>query len=302
LEQTFEQRFTGHRRVYCYPSPMKSITVDNVTEVVVGSMSKDMTPRAREVMTALVTHLHAFAREVKLTHEDWLVGIDYMTRTGKMTDDKRNEFILVSDVLGLESLCDAISHDAKGKETESAVLGPFFREGGPHKKRGESIATRGETDGPSCLLHGRVTDVEGKPIANARINVWETGPEGLYEQQDAAQPDMNLRGVYETDANGTYEIRAVRPVPYPVPYDGPAGDILKIMGRHPYRPAHIHMIVEAPGYKKLVSQLYDKTDKYLDSDSVYAVKDSLLLDFVKTPAGSATKFEVTHDVVMKRSK
>jgi catechol 1,2-dioxygenase len=278
---------------------MKSITVDNVTEVVLNSMSKEMTPRAREVMTSLITHLHAFARDVRLTHDDWLVGIDYLTRTGQMTDDKRNEFILVSDVLGLESLCDAISHDAQGRETESTVLGPFFREGGPKLARGASIANRGDADGPSCLLHGRVTDIDGKPIAGAKINVWETGPEGLYEQQDAQQPDMNLRGVFETDADGTYEIRAVRPVPYPVPYDGPAGDILKIMGRHPYRPAHIHMIIEAPGYKKLVSQLYDKTDKYLDSDSVYAVKDSLLLDF-KPTHGADTKFDVTHDVVMKR--
>ena len=278
---------------------MKEVTIENITDVVVASMSADMQPRQREIMTGLIRHLHDFAREVNLTHDEWLIGIDALTRAANMTDHKRNEFILISDVLGIESLVDAISHGGGDDVTESAVLGPFFRENAPKKKRGESISMRGEADGPSVLLHGKVTGADGKPVVGAVINVWETGPEGMYEQQDPDQPDMNLRGQFQTAEDGTYQIRAVRPVSYPIPYDGPAGDILQMMGRHPNRPAHIHMIIEAPGYQRLVSQLYDKTDPYIDSDSVYSVKGSLLLDFEKAPAEAETEFIGEHDVVLK---
>ncbi len=278
---------------------MSNVNIDNITDVFVDSLSGEMSPRSREVLVSMVRHLHDFAREVKLTHDEWLVGIDYLTRAGRMTDDKRNEFILISDVLGLESLADAISHGATDKATESAVLGPFYRENAPRFERDGSISRRGAKDGPSCRITGKVTDVEGKPIGGATLDVWETGPEGLYEQQDPNQPDMNLRGVFTTDADGTYSMRVVKPVSYPIPYDGPAGDLLQVMGRHPYRPAHIHMLVRAGGYQTLVSQLYDRTDEYVDSDSVYSVKESLLIDFQKQPEGSDVEYAVTHDVVLK---
>jgi len=148
-------------------------------------------------------------------------------------------------------------------------------------------------------MRGRVTDVHGAPVANAELDVWETGPEGLYEQQDPNQPDMNLRGRFRTDADGTYEFRAVRPVSYPIPYDGPTGDILQAMGRHPYRPSHIHMIVRAEGMKTLISQIYDRNDEYIESDSVYSVKGSLLVDFEPAPAEHDVDFLVTHDVILK---
>ncbi len=278
---------------------MSNVNIENITDVFVDSLSSEMSPRSREVMVSMVRHLHDFAREVKLTHDEWLVGIDYLTRAGRMTDDKRNEFILISDVLGLESLADAISHGATEQATESAVLGPFFRENATRLERDASISKRGDEDGPSCRLSGKITDVEGKPIVGATIDVWETGPEGLYEQQDPNQPDMNLRGIFTTGADGTYSIRAVKPVSYPIPYDGPAGDLLQVMGRHPYRPAHIHMLIKAPGYKTLVSQLYDRTDEYVDTDSVYSVKESLLIDFEKQPEGSDVAYAVSHDVVLK---
>ena len=281
---------------------MSNVNIDNITEVFEHSLSDDMAPRAREVLVSMVRHLHAFAREVRLTHDEWLVGIDYLTRAAAMTDDKRNEFILISDVLGLESLVDAISHNAQDGETESAVLGPFYRSGAPRLARDETISQREDADGPSLRLKGRVTDADGHPISGAEIDVWETGPDGLYEQQDAAQPDMNLRGVFSTDADGSYALRAVKPVSYPIPFDGPAGDLLKTMGRHPYRPAHIHMLVRAPGFRTLVSQIYDRKDPYVESDSVYSVKESLQVDFVECPPGGDVAFEVEHNVVLKRER
>ncbi len=278
---------------------MKTVTIDNITDLVIDAMSDDTSPRVRDILTSLVRHMHDFTREVKLTPEEWWIGIDFMSRAGKMTDDKRNEFILVADILGMESLVDAISHDVQENETDSAILGPFFREGAPELAAGASTAQRGEADGPSVLLRGRITATDGSPVANAVINVWETGPEGLYEQQDPNQPDMNLRGRFRSDKNGDYLIRAVRPISYPIPFDGPGGDLLQITGRHPYRPAHIHMVVEAEGYRKLISQIYDSEDKYLESDSVFAVKGSLIVEFKPAPVDLDVDFVVDHNVTLK---
>ncbi|MEM8792579.1 MAG: intradiol ring-cleavage dioxygenase [Pseudomonadota bacterium] len=278
---------------------MKTVTIDNITELVIEAMSDETSPRLREVLTSMTRHLHDFAREVRLTHDEWLIGIDFLTRAAAMTDDKRNEFILISDILGLESLVDAISHDAQEDETESAVLGPFFREGVPVLPAGASIAQRGEEDGPPALVRGQVTGADGAPVADAMIDVWETGPDGLYEQQDPNQPDMNLRGRFRTDQDGRYEFRAVRPISYPIPFDGPAGDLLQLTGRHPYRPAHIHMVIEAAGYRKLISQLYDSTDPYLESDSVFSVKGSLVVEFQEAPGDLDVTYLVEHDVTLK---
>ncbi len=278
---------------------MKTVTVENITNIVIDAMSDETSPRLREVLSGLITHMHDFAREVQLSHDEWLLGIDFLTRAAKMTDDKRNEFILISDILGMESLVDAISHDAQENETESAVLGPFFREGAPVLPAGTTIAQRGSKDGPSVLVRGRITDNKGEPVPDALIDVWETGPEGLYEQQDPNQPEMNLRGRFRSDVNGDYRIQAVRPVSYPIPYDGPSGDLLQLTGRHPYRPAHIHMVIEAEGYRKLVSQIYDSVDQYLESDSVFAVKGSLIVDFKPAPEELGVEFVVDHDVTLK---
>lgn len=281
---------------------MKTVTIENITEIAIEAMSSEMEPRIKEILTSLITHLHDFARDVNLTHEEWLKGMEIMAHAGRMTDGKRNEFILLSDIIGLESLVDAISHNQQGEETESAVLGPFFREGAPVYPAGASISQRGEADGPGVLLTGYVKDLQGNAVTNAVIDVWETGPEGLYEQQDPNQPEFNLRGRFKTDENGYYKIKAVKPVSYPIPYDGPSGDLLQAMGRHPYRPAHIHMILQAQGYQTLVSQLYDKNDEYIDSDSVFAVKGSLLIDFKPAPAEMETvEYVVEHDVILKKA-
>ncbi|MEM8795178.1 MAG: intradiol ring-cleavage dioxygenase [Pseudomonadota bacterium] len=278
---------------------MQTVTIDNITDVVIGAMSDETPPRVKEVLTDFVRHMHDFVRETRLTHDEWLVGIDYMTRAAALTDEKRNEFILLSDIFGLETLVDAISHDAEENETESAVLGPFFREGSPVLPTGATISQRGAEDGPPALVEGQISNAKGEPIAGAMIHVWETGPEGLYEQQDPNQPDMNLRGRFKTDEQGRYAFRGVRPVSYPIPYDGPTGDLLQLMGRHPYRPAHIHMVVEAPGYRKLISQLYDSTDEYLESDSVFSVKGSLIIDFKPAPIDADVDYVVEHNVVLK---
>ena len=278
---------------------MQTVTIENITDVVIGAMDEDMDARAREVLTALTKHMHDFVREVRVTHDEWMIGIDYLTRAAALTDDKRNEFILLSDIFGLESLVDAIGHDAAENETESAILGPFFREGSPVLPAGATISQRGEEDGPPTLVEGKIINAEGKPVSGAIIHVWETGPEGLYEQQDPKQPDMNLRGRFMSDENGYYAFRGVRPVSYPIPYDGPTGDLLQIMGRHPYRPAHIHMVIEAPDYKKLISQLYDSEDEYLDSDSVFSVKGSLIIEFKPAPADLDVDYVVEHNVVLK---
>lgn len=274
---------------------MSNASTNAFTESVVAAMSPDMDPRARLVMASLIRHIHDFAREVNLTTEEWLAGLDLLIRAGKMSDDKRNEMILLSDIIGLESLVDTLDHQAEGGATESAVLGPFYREGAPILPNGASIVQGGET-GPMALVQGCVTGPDGRPLAGAVVDVWETSPNGLYEQQDPDQPDMNLRGRFQTDAEGRYAFRCVRPVSYPIPFDGPAGDLLQLMGRHPYRPAHIHFIVKAPGCRKLVTQIFDRQDRYCADDAVFAVKDSLKVDFVPAPAGSDADFLVEYNI------
>ena len=277
---------------------MRDLSIESFTDNVINSMGPKTPPRVREVMTALIRHLHDFAREVNLTTEEWLLGVEVLNRTGRMSDEKRNEMILMSDVVGLESLVDALDHRSQGQETESAVLGPFYRENAPKLPLGATVVQGGKP-GESVLVNGRIASSDGTPIAGAVIDVWETAPNGLYEQQDPDQPDMNLRGRFETAADGSYAFRCVRPVSYPVPFDGPAGELLRLMDRHAFRPAHLHMIVSAPGHQTLVTQIFDRTDKYLDSDAVFAVKDSLVVDFKPAREGMGTKYVVDHDIRLK---
>jgi catechol 1,2-dioxygenase len=274
---------------------MPNAPTQPITDAAIAAVAADAPPRVREVMTSLITHLHDFAREVNLTTEEWLAACHFLKRAGDMTDPRRNELILVSDVLGLESLVDALTNKAEGAQTESAVLGPFYRENAPVLPNGSSIV-QGGVAGETVRVEGRVTGPDGKPIAGAEVDVWETSPNGLYEQQDPEQPDMNLRGLFRTDAEGRYAFQCLKPVSYPIPFDGPAGDLLQLMGRHPYRPAHIHYIVRAPGCRTLVTQIFDRPDRYIADDAVFAVKDSLLVDFKPAPAGSNVDFLVTYDI------
>ncbi len=284
----------------------RATTPDDITAAVVESFGAAEDPRLREILQSLVKHLHAFAKEVGLTQEEWAAGIDFLTGVGHITDDKRQEFILLSDTLGLSMLVDALDHAAPGA-TESTVQGPFWVPGSPLRGYGESIEDESaEVSGLPAYVHGRVTDTSGAPLAGAEIDVWQNAEDQLYAVQNPEAPEDHLRGRFLTREDGTYAFVAVRPTPYPIPDDGPVGRMLDATGRHPWRPAHIHMIVSAPGHRKLTTHIFDSESTYLDSDAVFAVKPSLLRRFEpraaddpERPDGvSGTWFSVENDMVL----
>jgi protocatechuate 3,4-dioxygenase beta subunit len=262
---------------------MKTLTEDQLTSVALARLRKARNPRMKQIMTSLIRHAHAFVREVGLTPEEWKTGIDFLTAVGHITDDKRQEFILLSDTLGISAMVDLVTHsrDAAGS-TDSSLLGPFYREGAPEKPLGASISN--DTPGDPIVVRGIVSDPRGRPIADALVDVWQAAPSGMYDIQDESQPDMNLRGRFRTDAEGHYEFRSVKPKSYPVPDDGPVGVLLRAQGRHPYRPAHIHFIVSADGYQPLITALYSAGDSYIDSDAVFGAKRSLTVAYRKSRA------------------
>ncbi len=259
-----------------------------ITESVLRSLAQTPNPRLKTVMTSLVKHLHAFVQEVQLTEAEWLQAIQFLTAVGQKCDDRRQEFILLSDTLGISMLVDTINHRfAEHGATESTVLGPFFREGARELAAGESISLDGK--GAPAIVSGRVRATDGTPIAGALLDVWEGNEDGLYEQQDENQPDMNLRGRYRTDSEGRFTVVGIKPVSYPVPVDGPVGQMLLALGRHPYRPAHIHFIVSADGYRTLTTHLFASGDPYLDSDAVFGKKDALVVDFARHDSGDEAR-------------
>jgi hydroxyquinol 1,2-dioxygenase len=257
-------------------------TPADITAAVVASFDGCDDNRLREVMQALARHLHEFATEVRLTPSEWEEAIRVLTATGRITDERRQEFILWSDSMGLSMLVDALANPLPAGATESTVLGPFYVPGSPAREYGESMAE--ESAGTPAWVHGRVLSVDGSPIAGAELDVWQNGDDELYAVQRPEAPEDHLRGRYSTREDGSYAFLAVRPVPYPIPYDGPVGAMLDSTGRHPWRPAHIHMIVRAPGYKPVTTHVFDRESDYLDSDAVFAVKPSLLRDFVPRSA------------------
>jgi hydroxyquinol 1,2-dioxygenase len=261
-------------------------TPEQITNQVVASFD-GAPPRRRQVMSALVRHLHEFAIEVGLTQEEWVEGIKTLTDTGRITDDKRQEFILWSDALGFSMLVDALEHDLPEGATESTVLGPFFVANSPLREYGDNIAT--QPAGDPTWVYGRVLSIDGQPIAGAELDVWQNGDNRLYAVQDPDAPEEHLRGRFKTRDDGSYAFVAVRPVPYTIPDDGPVGHMLDSTGRHPWRPAHIHIIVRAPGYRTLTTHIFDAASDYLDSDAVFAVKRSLLRTFVRHPADDPQK-------------
>jgi protocatechuate 3,4-dioxygenase beta subunit len=285
------------------------VTVESeqaITDSVLKSLAGAENPRLKTVMSALVTHLHAFIREVELSESEWLQAIQFLTAVGQKCDDQRQEFILLSDTLGVSILVDAINHRAGGAITESTVLGPFYREGARELPAGASISLDGK--GEPAVVSGRVLSSDGSPLANAVLDVWEGADNGLYEQQDDGQPEMNLRGRFRSDADGRYLFVGIKPVSYPIPDDGPVGALLRATGRHPYRPAHIHFIVSAAGHAPLTTHLFASGDQYLESDAVFATKDSLIVDFVENSSaeqaaryGVQAPFYTTHyDFVLKK--
>lgn len=249
-----------------------------LTKAVQRRFASTPDPRLRRIMAKLIEHLHAFVAETKLTPTEWFAAIDVLTRTGQMCTDTRQEFILLSDTLGVSMLVDLLNHARPGA-TETTVLGPFYVPQSPARAAGETIAPSDE--GAQAVLTGRVLDVRGRPIAGATLDVWQTASNGLYDVQDEQQPLFNMRGLFTTDAEGRYHIHTVRPRSYQIPSDGPVGQMLKVTKRHPWRPAHIHFIVGANGYQPVTTHLFDKADKYLSSDAVFGVKDSLVRTFAR---------------------
>ena len=270
-------------REHPLPEPM---TEDDLTEVVVARLEATPDPRLREITQALVRHLHAFAKEVRLTDEEWLAGIMFLTATGQMCDERRQEFILLSDTLGFSSLIDLINHsDVEALATEPTILGPFYVPGSPERAFGESMVEY-EDGGEVAIFRGVVSDTHGNPLQGVLLDVWQNAATGFYAvQQPDEQPATNLRGRYLTDGEGRYEIRTVRPVPYPIPADGPVGKLLHYTGRHEWRAAHIHLKASKEGYEPVTSHVFDRESRYLDSDTVFGVKDSLIEDFVARSDG-----------------
>lgn len=286
---------------------MSNNTEEQITQNVLDSMAQTPNPRLKQVMSSLVSHLHACIREVELTQEEWELGIQFLTRTGHMCNEKRQEFILLSDITGVTMLVDAINHRLLDGATESTIFGPFYREGARELPMGASISKDGR--GEPVVVMGRVLSTDGVPVSGALLDIWETDENGLYEQQDPEQPDMNLRGKFRTDSAGRYCFVGIKPVSYPIADDGPIGQLLRMLGRHPFRPAHIHLLISADGFAPVTTHLFVKGDPYLDSDAVFGTKDSLVVDFMQQDSEEEAAryqvavpfYKVEYDFVLKRA-
>jgi hydroxyquinol 1,2-dioxygenase len=265
---------------------MSQFDEKSITRAVIDRLSGCRDPRFKQVMTSLITHLHDFVRDVKLTEQEWIDAIQFLTAVGKTCTDKRQEFILLSDTLGVSILVISLNHPTDLGSVESTVLGPYYWEGAPERPLGSNLAEG--VKGEPTLYSGRVIDASGRPIAGALLDIWSGDGEGNYDMQMPGETQMRARGKIRTDAEGRYFFRSIMPNYYPVPTDGPVGEMLRAMGRHPYRPGHIHMIVSAPGYETVTTHLFPAASPYLDSDAVFGVKDSLIVKFERHPPGEAT--------------
>jgi hydroxyquinol 1,2-dioxygenase len=253
-------------------------TEETATGAVVASFAATPDPRLRELLGSLVRHLHGFVREVEPTFEEWRGAVEFLAATGRMSDDKRHELILLSDVLGVTMLVDAINHRKLSEATESTVLGPFHMVESPPRELGDTIDL--VASGEPCVVTGRVASLDGAPLAGALVDVWQADDHGFYDvQQPEAQPPGNGRGLFTCDGDGRFWFRTVTPSAYPIPTDGPVGSLLTTTARHPYRPAHIHFIVAADGHLPVTTHIFVAGSPYLDSDAVFAVKQSLIRDF-----------------------
>lgn len=280
-------------------------TEENSADTVISRIADDADPRLKEVMAAIIKHMHAAVKEIEPTQEEWLTAIKFLTETGHKSDDWRQEYILLSDVLGVSMLVDAINNRKPSGASESTILGPFHVPDVPELPMGANICLDGK--GAPMLIKGRILSTDGSPIAGAKIDVWQTNDDGFYDvQQQGIQPEFNLRGVFRTGQDGSYHFWGAKPRFYPIPDDGPVGKLLGQLGRHPYRPAHLHYILEADGHETLVTHIFDPDDKYIHSDAVFGVKESLLakFDLIDDPARIAAEhpdgpfYEVIHDFVL----
>lgn len=284
---------------------MAVFTETTLTGAVLARLEKTGDPRFKHLMTSLIRHLHDFVREVELTEEEWFEAIKFLTATGQKCDDKRQEYILLSDVLGVSMLVDAINHRRPSGATENTVLGPFYVHGAREIKNGDHMAVG--WNGEPTYVSGRVLSTDGRPIAGALLDLWQSNAEGFYDVQVPDANGRQLRASLRADEEGRFWFRTIKPTAYPVPTDGPVGLILNRMGRHPMRPAHLHFIVSAPGYETAVTHLFVQGDPYLDSDAVFAVKDSLVIEFKRNESEAAAKkvglaapfYTASYDFVLK---
>src|SRR5688572_930616 len=261
-------------------------TQDDVTKAVLHEMHRTPDARTKEVLSALVRHLHQFVKEVRLTEQEFQEAIGFINAIGQKTTPSHNEAMLIAGALGASNLVCLINNGEKGmRPTQANNLGPFFREGAPHLEDGASLL-RSPTPGPQLSFKGFVQDLAGRPIAGAVVDVWHSSPVGLYENQDRNQAEMNLRGKFTTQGDGSFRFRSVKPAGYPVPIDGPAGTLLAAQKRHNLRPAHLHFLIHKPGYKTIASQVYDPEDPNLETDSQFGVTKALIGDYRKETAES----------------
>ncbi len=265
---------------------MRNLNQDNITQAVIASFDAAANPRLKEIMTSLVQHLHAFARETRMTEQEWKYGIDFLTAVGQKCSPTRQEFILLSDVLGLSMLTVAMNNDKPEGCTEATVFGPFHVEGAPHYESGADVANGAV--GEPCLVRGRVLSLDGRPLAGATVEVWQADAEGKYDVQYEGLEQHQARGVLTSDAQGRFEFRTIVAEPYPIPTDGPVGDLLAATKRHPWRPAHLHFMISAPGHERLVTHVFREGDRYLDSDAVFGVRQSLVAEWVRQADGVHT--------------
>jgi protocatechuate 3,4-dioxygenase beta subunit len=259
---------------------LRPTTEDDITAEVIRRFEGTSDPRLRQVMQSLVRHLHGFLKEVQLTEAEWWKAIDFLTRTGQKCDGKRQEFILLSDTLGVSMITDLMSNRKPAGATESTVVGPFHLEGAPEKEYGGSIVDA-DRSGIPAFVAGRVLDLAGNPIEGAVLDVWQAAADGLYDVQDATLTDTNMRGKFRSRADGRYLVRTTQPVNYEIPKDGPVGEMIRATNRHAWRPSHVHFLVSAPGFQSVTTHLFDSRDPYLDEDAVFGVKRSLIVDFQK---------------------
>ena len=257
-----------------------------ITAAALERVSAAPDPRVRQVSDALVRHLHAFVREIEPSFEEWMQGIEFLTRTGQMCDDKRQEFILLSDTLGVSMLVDAINHRGATGATETTVLGPFYVEAAPAQPLGADISAG--MAGEPLLVTGSVASSDGRALAGATVDVWHSDDDGYYDVQHLEEIGGHaLRARFCADENGRFHFWTIKPKAYPIPHDGPVGRMLEAQGRHPWRPAHVHFMIAEPGYRTLVTHVFVAGDSYLESDAVFGVKESLIREFERHPAGVA---------------
>jgi hydroxyquinol 1,2-dioxygenase len=266
---------------------MRQFNEDNLTEAVVARLKKTKNPRLREVMQSAVKHLHAFAREVNLTEEEWFEGIKFLTAVGQKCDDKRQEFILLSDILGLSMMLVALNHKGAPGATEATVLGPFFAHGAKEYGYGADLRQGASQKGEDVWVSGRILSVDGKPIANAVLDIWQAKADGIYDVQ--TEGEFELRGRVKANAKGEYAFASYKPKFYSVPMDGPVGDLIRATTNDHMRPAHMHAIVSAPGYQQVITHVFVEGDPHLDGDAVYAVKDSLIGKYQKVNDAAEAK-------------